>query len=193
VGRHQYHNSSSVIFLARGLRLELNLKEPRWSAIQSVGWMDGGSLSDWWLLLCILYSSDRSDLWDSWKHILMRLLKYMHAPLRTRREWNTYAPWLTINKVPRDYLKRRQCIWRTIQRISIYVCQTSTLNVLVLKYHLKHEQECFITLACRPSVLNPSFSVFCFRRREIEFALAHRRLRVQRLSQNAIDSLGSMI
>jgi hypothetical protein len=48
-----------------------------------------------------------------------------------------------------------------------------------------------ITLACRPSVLNPSFSVFCFlRRREIEFALAHRRLRVQRLSQNAIDSPG---
>jgi hypothetical protein len=35
------------------------------------------------------------------------------------------------------------------------------------------------TLACRPSVLNPSFSVF-FRSREIEFALGHRRLRVQR-------------
>jgi hypothetical protein len=51
-----------------------------------------------------------------------------------------------------------------------------------------------ITLACRPSVLNPSFSVFCFlRRREMEFALAHRRLRVQRLSQNAIDPLGSVI
>jgi hypothetical protein len=30
--------------------------------------------------------------------------------------------------------------------------------------------------------------IFCFRRREMEFALAHRRLRVQRLSQNAIDS-----
>ena len=39
-----------------------------------------------------------------------------------------------------------------------------------------------ITLACRPSVLNPSFSVF-FRSREIEFALAHRRL-----SQNAFDT-----
>ena len=37
--------------------------------------------------------------------------------------------------------------------------------------------------------LNLSFSIFCFlRRRETEFALAHRRLRVQRLSQNAIDS-----
>ena len=39
--------------------------------------------------------------------------------------------------------------------------------------------EIIITLACRPSVLNPSFSVF-FRSREIEFALGHRRLRVQR-------------
>jgi hypothetical protein len=61
------------------------------------------------------------------------------------------------------------------------------LNVLKRLREFLDLETLLITLACRPSVLNPSFSVFCFRRREMEFALAHRRLRLQRLSQNAID------
>jgi hypothetical protein len=45
-----------------------------------------------------------------------------------------------------------------------------------------------VTLACRPSVLNPSFCFLFSSSSRMEFVLALRRLRVQRLSQNAIDS-----
>ena len=82
--------------------------------------------------------------------------------------WLQRAEWV-------DYFMLKQCLENVGDGL-LHACISSKIGPTV------------ITLAYRPSVLNPS--VFCFlRRREIEFALAHRRLcRVQRLSQNAIDS-----